>query len=375
MRQYPTIILILLLAVGCSKQNIAPLDIEPVDISDIIELYNRFLNVEDYFDEEAFEIYDLLTPEEMKAYHNPEMFEYELYDKTPFTIEIGYKDSGHPLLRIADDYFNSCVILDGILFNFSLWMDGVRKYTSEEIVQGTREINVDYLHNEQLREAARSYRDSIVSRMMVLDTIHDSPYDFGVKFAEVISQQWFQYYDDLDALNKKLEATDKFMTKKVKSKLEKYCNAETETRSGVILQEINSCQNFSEQCALLRSWSNTEESIGGDDMWIVAVATKLMSSGKYDFQLPSVWKIWRALSQSYYFGVSTLSVIPNKVYNDYRARCLVASMKYVEQHPDDELALHSVATLMSFSSLISHATDLYNQALSDEYLELPGRHK
>ena len=64
-----------------------------------------------------------------------------------------------------------------------------------------------------------------------------------------------------------------------------------------------------------------------ENTWIVAVAEKLMSSGKYNPCLNNIWIIWRCLYQYSYEGISRHSSIPNSIYNDMRKKCYLTSLK------------------------------------------------
>ena len=63
--------------------------------------------------------------------------------------------------------------------------------------------------------------------------------------------------------------------------------------------------------SVLPNCQHSVTKLGYEDEWIVAVAEKLMDSGKYNPCLNNIWIIWRCLYQYCYGGISRDSSIPN----------------------------------------------------------------
>lgn len=95
----------------------------------------------------------------------------------------------------------------------------------------------------------------------------------------------------------------------------------------------------------------TIESLCDAESWIVAVAAKLMDSGKYDFKLYNVWIIWRCLFQDLCCGLSRDSSIPNEEYNKMRKKCYITAVERIESHPGDVFAMNCAAALAGYQNI------------------------
>ena len=140
-----------------------------------------------------------------------------------------------------------------------------------------------------------------------------------------------------------------------------------------MLGALNECSTFDEQCSLFLNWIDSKEA-EMDDEWIIAVAGRLIDSGKYNPCLNDIWLVWRCLFQIQYCGISRDSSIPNGFYNDMRKKCYLTCLKRIESHPDDVFAMNCAAFIGGRTNINRIGQALFgNEALTEMAECLPGR--
>lgn len=374
MRKYIWIIVGTLLFAGChnNEKTVENNSGSAIDISDIIEAYrNNGCSSEVSSDV----LFQFLFPYEDKDTSNT--INIEIYDDESFTLDLpDYRNSEHPFLSQAVDIFNCCLIANGVWSNFEVWYRFV-DLDGQSVIESTRRINLDVINDKELLKAATVYRDGIADLLARADetTAEDTPFVLKDAFFNVINDKWYKYYDEPDSLMMVLTHQRDSIYSAVDDSYQQYLQADANTRLGLMLNSLNKCRSFDEQCALFCSWANSEES-SSEDLWIIAVGTRLMESGQYYPFLYEVWLIWRPLCQQMYFGMSMDSTIPNKFYNKYRALCFISCLKHIANHPDDLPAINCASDLAGRSNINRYGQFHYGNQAAMEALEfLPNRYK
>ena len=366
-------ILLGMLIVGCNGS----IDNEgewntPTDLSDVLKTYEKNGRADDeYYGDDA---YSVLCPFEDND--TTDSFEIEIYDEKPFTLSFPeYRDSKHPFLRNAEDIFNCCLIINGIWSNFEVWIR-FGDVEDHSVAESIRRVNIDCLHDKELRQAAAAYREGMADVIIGgndATSDENAPYDLRNSFIEKVNGKCYRFYEDPDELTARMNELRDSLFNAIDDAYQKYLNADQDTRLGLMLKSLNECVSFDAQCALLCKWADCKESVS-EDMWIVAVATRLMDGKQYSPLLYMVWEIWRPLCQKMYFGASHDSEIPNKLYNDYRSRCFVTCLKYIAEHPDDTIAMNCASVLSGAINVNRYGTYIFgNQSVILEMEYMPKR--
>lgn len=231
----------------------------------------------------------------------------------------------------------------------------------------------------ELRRAAFLYREGMADLLSNADTVEDedelSASDLKGAFMSTVNNKWYKYYEDPSSFANLMRKTEDSLYKAVNEAYQSYLKSEEDVRLGVMLNALNKCKTFDDQCALYRNWANTEWS-SDEDMWIIAVGTRLMDEDHYTPFLHDVWRIWRTLCQGMFCGLSHDSEIPNKFYNDYRARCYAACLKHINTHTNDVLAINCASVLAGKTNINRYGPfDFGNQSMLEAVELLPNRYK
>ena len=308
-----------------------------VDLSDILDAYEWYQGCED--ENKEIELISKISPE------LPEQGFY-LFEDTSFVVRLPeHMDSRHPVLSYAEDFYNTCCLGWNVWSNVEIWFrsqtaDTPR--TDEEVSKAIQDISADIIKDEELRKAAKVFKDSMLILMKT------SPEKWGddedamghlISFVDKTEEKAFKYYDDEDSFAVVLDSVLEKAESIAQERFQRYIDADEENQLKVMLKELNSCKTFDEQCSLWRNWANCEKSVMEDE-WLTAVGDRLMRSGNYSPLLGRIWLTWRALCQSTHFGMSRDSSIPNHYYNEYRRMCYISCLKRIERHPNDVFAIH-----------------------------------
>ena len=196
-----------------------------------------------------------------------------------------------------------------------------------------------------------------------------------VTFNNAIDEKLYKFYQNPELFSDSLDSIMRLVTGLTKEKAVKYADAEENDRLKVMLNELNACENFDEQCSLWCNWTNSLNSVD-ENVWILAVGKKLMDSGHYSPLINKIWFIFRALCQSEYFGMSRTSVIPSDYYNTYRQKCYKACLKRIEQHPDDKVAMACALSIAGRANVIRFGENYFgNDAMIEAVMLMPGRYE
>ena len=343
----------------------------PLDLSDVIRVY---------------ELYQRSNADEQDSilftYVDEEMCEGEvtLFDDTSFVVRLPeYKQSNIPYLASAEEFYNNCSFLWNIWSNYEVWYRGETSgelCSVKEIIKSIKAIDSKVIKEENLKNAAQNYKDSILllisSGMDIWDDEHN-PWNVRESYTNEIGNIVCHYYDNYEEFQEKYDIIVRNAEGRGKEKFQHYLKSNEAKQLGLILDELNTCENFDEQCSIWRQWANTKKS-HVEDGWLVAVGKKLMESGKYNPNLNRIWITWRSICQLFYCGASKDSVIPNPFFNVYRKKCYITCLKRIEEHPDDIFAMNCAASLAGEPNVIRMGVFHYgNDAVIDAKTMMPER--
>lgn len=331
-----------------------------VNLSDVIAAYEKHA---------ANEEEDWMDPEGWS-----EGMGYELFEDTSFVVNVPqYQNSKQPFLQSAEDFYNCCALAHNLRSNVEMVYRELAE--EEDVVKSIRKIGVEFLHNKELRERAQVLEDSLI---IVLQKPED---EYGeedyymnpiVRFSQDVEKYIVQFYTDQDAFADSLKSMGDLMLKMTKKQFQTYQSSDENQRVKMMLEQLNNCENFDQQCSLFLNWVNCQESIGEDE-WIVMVAHRLMQSGKYNPMLFNIWLDWRCLIQGM-LGASRDSEIPNQMYNQMRKRCYQTCLKRIEAYSNDGLAMNCAAVLAGRVNILRIGRFMYgNDGIIEEHEFMPNR--
>lgn len=346
---------------------------DAVDLSEVIEVYDAYSKAEK--DGSEYDLSKALEGSNLDCIDNGLIF-----SDTAFTVQLPqYAGSKQPFLASAQDFYNSCRFAFDVWSNFDIWLrasTGSDLVNCADVIAGTRSISENCIHSKSLREAAKNYKDSL---MLLMSKPYDewgeddSSMDVLLNFSSIIEKRAYKYYSSQEAFVDSLTDMGHELRNATKVQLETYQQTDSLKRLGYMLNALNECSTFDEQCSLFFNWIDSKEA-EMDDEWIIAVAGRLMDSGKYNPCLSDIWLVWRCLFQIQYCGISRDSSIPNSFYNDMRKKCYLTCLKRIEAQPDDVFAMNCAAFLGGRTNINRIGQSIFgNEALTELAECLPGR--
>lgn len=376
MKQILTFLLTSFLVMCCSSPNGKAIEVDldsPVSLDEVLAAYEKNdTNVGIWSNPEVVAVLHSFAPRDTST-----QISIDIYDEAPFFIELPeYRQSDNQFLSTAEDMYNSNLMLNAIWNNYEVW-----NRFSEEIgtdaLEGTSRIKVDSLRDPELRQAATVYRDGVVEMLKNPESMNDdyNPLELSGSFIEAVNNKCYQFYTDVDSLQAIITEDWKSKSAAVEERYQTYLNADSDQRLGIMLKALAECKTFTEQCLLFEQWANCDVS-ESEDEWIIAVGTRLMDGQHYSTCLHYVWLIWRPLCQKMYYGMSKDSKIPNKMYDEYRAKCFKACLKQIAEHPDDVLAMNCASVLWGRGNIDRYGPYSFgNQCVIEEANYLPKRYE
>lgn len=374
---YVMAMVLLITMTGCKKSVESPYSEyfdadEAVSLKELIELYDEYTSIESEEDDDSYDLYSVLYGKEFSY----DEF-YNCLNDTTFALYLPeYISSSHPFLSRAETFYNSCLLVNNIWTDFDYWLRfGLDP--DDSVVDSIRSINEDCIRDNELRDAARVYKDSIVAKMQrSIDGLNEDenvmePYEI---VSSKITSKSYCFYSDEQQFHDSLGSMQQYILAATKPMAEKAMNAGD---NGVrqMLCMLNDCSTFDYQCSLLLNWVNNPCSVSGtEDEWIVAVADRLIKSDKYNPCLHYIWILWRSMFQLSYCGASQESSIPNSIYNDMRKKCYLTCLKRIERHPEDMFAMNCAAAIGGRMNINRQTYSVFgNDASVEMYYTLPGR--
>lgn len=307
------------------------------------------------------------------------IMEYDDVKDSAFALQLPeYATSTHPFLSRAEVLYNSCVFAFNVWSNHEVWMTvgDDAEHNHADYKECLMTLSHDCIRDPELRQAAKTYKDSIelMMRRPYEEWEEDeNSFDLLMAFANKIEAKSYQFFSDESMFVDSLDAMIKELTDATKPTLELYKKTDASKRLETMLHSLNDCSTFDEQCSLFLNWADCPES-EEENVWIIAVAERLMNSGKYNPCLNNIWIIWRCLFQYNYWGISHESFIPNNFYNKMRKQCYLTCLKRIEQHPDDIFAMNCAAAIGGRANINRYGQFMFgNECITEMYEILPGR--
>lgn len=346
-----------------------------VDLSDLLKIYEEYMAVEGKKIETAeADLWETLGGEILETCDRIYLFE-----DNSFAVHLPqYANSESAFLANAEFLYNSCAFAFNLWSNYEVWLrQGLVE--PKEVVAACKKINPDCIKDVTVRNAAKAYQDSLIRVMEMFpedDEVHSHSFDFLLAFVGVISEKINTYYvldEDLQEYCSEMYYKFKDLTA---SKFESYTNMSEKRRLKWMLESLNECGTFAEQCSLFLNWADCKES-KEDDLWIIAVAHRLMQSGNYSLFLNRIWMIWRCLSQAVYWGgQSRDAAIPNDYYNEMRKQSYLTCLKWIEKNPSDILCKVCAGTIAGRINMNRYGSFMFgNQAMEEMMYALPNRYE
>ena len=347
---------------------------DAVSLKDVIDVYDQYASAKE--DSTDFDLFAAFYGEDAADI----LLGYEIVSDTAFALQLPqFAASKHPFLSNAEVFYNSCLLAFNVWSNHELWLRGCNSFQlakKKDIVAGIKAIDEDCIRDKELRQAAKTYKDSMVMMMK------RSPEEWGedehsinllAAFANKIEAKSFKYFTDEERFVDSLNTMTKELTDATKPTLALYKKAGADKRVEMMLRKLDDCSTFDEQCSLFLNWADSPEA-ELEDEWIVAVAERLMNSGKYNPCLNNIWIIWRCLYQYCHGGISRDSSIPNSIYNDMRKKCYLTCLKRIEKHPHDVFAMNCAAAIGGRVNINRYGQFMFgNDAVVEKHTYLSGR--
>lgn len=352
---------------------------EAVNLNDVIRIYEKYEESEE--NGTPYDLPSALLGKNPGAYNHTTLFK-----DTAFAIHLPqYAASRQPFLARAEELYNICQYTFCIWTDLDIWMVAIQDYpmkSKEEITSGIKGISENIIHDGQARAAARQYKDKLLKLIGNpaygkgdTEAVFSAGSEALGDMSAAIENDAYMFYGDEDRFIDSLHAMRNELDSMTAKAYGEYVRTDSLKRVGKMLRSLNVCKTFDEQCSLLQNWANNELS-KFDDEWIVAVAYRLLDSGKYNPTLNDIWIMWRALFQPIYCGSSHTSNIPNDFYNGLRKKCYLTCLRWIEQHPGDVYAMNCAASIGGRTNLNRIGSYPFgNQAAADEIEILPGRWK
>ena len=247
--KYCLITLLLALSMlGCANKEHADLFdySKPVDLLYILQAYEW---QKDYEEDDKDSI---LTEKIAPGLPEDDIY---LFEDTSFVLRVPeYAASKQPFLANAEDFYNSCCLSWNIYSNYEVWYRG---HTSDllrddnDVIQSIKNMSIDIIHNKDVRNAARLFKDSLLFLMEKTPDQWKENVDamnYVVSFGDVVEHNAYKFYDDEEAFVNSLDSVVDIAEGMAMDRFQHYLDASEEVQLKVILGELAACQNFDEQC-------------------------------------------------------------------------------------------------------------------------------
>jgi len=348
----------------CSTDNTE--ENSPVDLSEVLKTYEQYTKSPDTYERDS-----LLISIVSQGY--PECMEsIGLISGDSVSVDLSeFSKSNHPMLRQANDIYNSNLVFQCLYSDVEAWIRF--KYPEQEgaipdkITDAMKKFNASAIKDKELQAATTRFINT-VNNTIVIDSTTSEVANSHMAIAsdsmfEAITGKLYKFADNAD---KKTIAAEiekyKALVQWGEDYLKNYNDADSASRLKVILDDLNKCKTFDEQCSLWLAWASSEKS-KDEELWYTYVAHKLLSSGNYSVLLQPMWDIWRAEVQIQFYGLSTFSNIPNQFYNELRTQCYIATLKHIDKNPNDLLAMDCAASIAMSDNLARFGGIFGNKAL------------
>lgn len=277
------------------------------------------------------------------------------------------------LINRLIDAYNSSVIMNNIITDFDLVMRFESVY--ENAIKGIEAINISYVKDRETNSRLEDYKKEMLYLIAVnSDTINKD-----------IHNPWIEYNTLFTYLSQKYNVStfgriDEDMYNKTFDnppsvpEWSKLVQRRGETNLVAELQEkFDEAERFDARCLyaieLAHAYEADMDSWSEDDSRnpAIPIMESLMKEQKYSIYLNELWLKWRTLYQDSE-GASKDSEIPNHLYNEYRKICVCSTLAFIEEHPDDIMAINNYLVMAFKENILREGPfDYGNQYILDKY--------
>lgn len=281
------------------------------------------------------------------------------------------------LNRLVDAY-NATVVMNSIMTDFDLQMRG---YELDDVVNAIKSIDITKIKDSEVLAKLKAYKEEMLYLLSVdpdkVDQNIHSPWKaIGDLYAYLSKKYHVSTFGQLD----EDEYWDKYnncpSVPEWKQLREKRGDANLVK---VLKTKYESTRNFDARCIYAIELAHAYES--DLELWddesrnpAIPIMESLMKEKKYSLYLNELWQKWRVLYQNSK-GASKDSEIPNRLYNDYRNRCACTILSYIEEHPQDIMAINEFLVMAYKENILREGEfDYGNQAAVEKYYLFPERY-
>ncbi len=343
----PTLLLAMSMCMSCSKTETTL----PVDFSDLLTNCNN-------------------TEAEMSLVPDDSVIsatEYEWKISLPENL----KTVGN--FEDAESMYNTYALMHNVWANVEIWarqiLTGNEIDNIEDYVAPIKEKEFSF-DSELFDQEAKKFRDNVVvfiTNCKVTDdgiTFDDpkysnlpTPEDSYIYLDSILAHRCILSNVDTLLLYNFEERIDTIIAK-YKSIQQKVENASDDKKTEIFLSEMQNAKSFDDQCGIVLACCLKNKSFCGE--WTVEVLKRLMDSGQYSPLLDRVWIVWRAFSQTEFFGLSRDSYMPNEMYESMRAKVFMTAINHLADKKDDKKDVDTckamIANLLGHTCLIRNGS-------------------
>lgn len=283
-------------------------------------------------------------------------------------INIDNINSSSIFLKDLCDAFNAFTILNSVRNDMELYL----RFEKEDAIQPFKEFKVSNISDETISDLANNYISNTFkfrndTTGIVIDEYNQFKSSlierFRVdKYGEMSEDIYWKEYDE----NRRVANFDSILELRI----------ENVYKARNLLEPlINTETDFDKQCIYLKEYAKTFYDGEYRDERFDRLFLQLenqMNEGKYSIYLMEIWRIWRFLFQD---GQSKDSPIYNKVYNKMRLVCCHNILNYIEEHPDDMMAINQFLVMASLDNINRYGEYPYgNQIVMEDISLFPEHH-
>lgn len=276
------------------------------------------------------------------------------------------------IMRLIDAY-NSSVVMNSIITDFDLVMRFESQY--ENAIVGIMDMDITHVKDPETSSRLEAYKKEMLYLLSAnSDTINQEIHSPWIEkfnlyaylekkyhvstFGHIDEDMYLNTYNNCQSVPEWPELIEKRGKKNMITELKgKYDNAKDFDARCIYAIELAHAYE-----ADLDSWSEDDYRNPA-----IPIMESLMKEQKYSIYLYKLWLKWRTLYQDSE-GASKDSEIPNHLYNEFRKICINSTLAYIEEHPDDILAINNYLVMSFIENILREGVYSYgNQYMLDKH--------
>lgn len=279
--------------------------------------------------------------------------------------------------RLVDAY-NASVVMNSIMTDFDLQMRG---YELDDVVKAINSIDITKIKDSEVLAKLKAYKEEMLYLLSVdpekVDQNIHSPWKANGDLYAYLSKKYhvstFGLLDEDKYWDKYNNCPNVPEWKQLREK-----RGDANLVKG-LKTKYESAKDFDARCIYAIELAHAYE--GDLDLWhdefrnpAIPIMESLMKEKKYSLYLNELWQKWRVLYQNSK-GASKDSEIPNRLYNDYRNKCVCTILSYIEENPQDIMAINEFLVMACKENILREGEfDYGNQAAVEKYYLFPERY-